>query len=240
MKSKKNFPTANLALASAGILSAITFPIFALSSAINLVAFDIKNYEYNVLANGLSELTKLNMPTIMGIYRDLLLFLKTNDYELLTRHFDERSSMHMLDVYKLFSLNKSLLLISSFLLIIFVLILIGLLIFKFGKRPQNISELDGQIRKSWFFVFRANLFVFCLLISCFLGLLFFDFSELFLRFHLLFFNNDLWLLDADSLMIKLLPEEFFAFLAFKILKYAVTILGLCYAFFYIIFKLLRR
>ena len=36
------------------------------------------------------------------------------------------------------------------------------------------------------------------------------FDTAFIRFHEIFFDNDLWMLDpAESLMINMLPEEFF-------------------------------
>lgn len=41
-----------------------------------------------------------------------------------------------------------------------------------------------------------------------------DFNAVFLRFHALFFDNDLWMLDPRTdLMIRLLPEPFFAAVA---------------------------
>lgn len=44
-----------------------------------------------------------------------------------------------------------------------------------------------------------------------------DFNSIFVKFHELFFTNDLWLLDpATDRMIVLLQEEFFSFLALRI------------------------
>ena len=37
-----------------------------------------------------------------------------------------------------------------------------------------------------------------------------DFSTMFWKFHLLFFDNDLWLLDIDTdVLIQMFPEDFF-------------------------------
>lgn len=44
-----------------------------------------------------------------------------------------------------------------------------------------------------------------------------DFNKYFFLFHEIFFNNDLWLLDpATDLMIRMLPEEFFADMLIRI------------------------
>lgn len=46
----------------------------------------------------------------------------------------------------------------------------------------------------------------------------FNFSTAFVQFHLIFFDNDLWLLDpAESLLINILPEGFFFDMVKKIL-----------------------
>jgi integral membrane protein (TIGR01906 family) len=47
-----------------------------------------------------------------------------------------------------------------------------------------------------------------------------DFSALFLKFHHLFFTNDLWLLDINTdVLIQMLPESFFNSLALSIVAY---------------------
>ena len=44
-----------------------------------------------------------------------------------------------------------------------------------------------------------------------------DFSSLFWNFHLLFFDNDLWILDgATDIMIQMFPEAFFNEMALAI------------------------
>ncbi|MGI5885510.1 MAG: TIGR01906 family membrane protein [Candidatus Spyradocola sp.] len=37
-----------------------------------------------------------------------------------------------------------------------------------------------------------------------------DFTGVFIRFHEIFFTNDLWLLNADDMLIQIVPEPFFA------------------------------
>ncbi len=50
-----------------------------------------------------------------------------------------------------------------------------------------------------------------------------DFSALFTRFHLLLFDNDLWLLDPKTdIMINMFPEEFFNQLGIAIGVYAIV------------------
>ena len=43
-----------------------------------------------------------------------------------------------------------------------------------------------------------------------------DFESAFLTFHHLLFTNDLWLLSAQDLLIRLYPESFFAGMALRI------------------------
>ena len=57
------------------------------------------------------------------------------------------------------------------------------------------------------------LLVFTVLVIYVIG----HFDTAFIQFHEIFFDNDLWLLDPDvSLMINMLPEEFFFDTAMRI------------------------
>ena len=57
------------------------------------------------------------------------------------------------------------------------------------------------------------------------------FSESFIYFHKLFFNNDLWLLDYKTdLMIRILPEEFFFVLFLNVLVLSTICILLIYIF----------
>jgi integral membrane protein (TIGR01906 family) len=70
----------------------------------------------------------------------------------------------------------------------------------------SIKNKRWQIEKG---LFKGMFIWWGLMISLFLFTLL-DFNKYFTYFHLIFFDNDLWLLDPETdLLIQMLPEEFF-------------------------------
>ncbi|MBI3282482.1 DUF1461 domain-containing protein [Candidatus Curtissbacteria bacterium] len=57
---------------------------------------------------------------------------------------------------------------------------------------------------------------------------FINFDFLFLKFHLISFTNDLWLLPPESNLIKLFPQQFFQDSANRIATRSVIMLGIIY------------
>jgi integral membrane protein (TIGR01906 family) len=115
--------------------------------------------------------------------------------------FNNREVLHMKDVKSIFNRIRYTNYISLFLVALMILAV----------------RLNSDIRKKCFkfqIVFTGF----------FIGLLFLlikvDFSKYFIKFHELFFSNDLWLLNPDTdLLIRILPSGFF-------LDMAVIIIGL--------------
>lgn len=106
----------------------------------------------------------------------------------------EREVLHMQDVQRLFFLAKHL---ALFLAI--VLMLLFLLAYCWGKLEAYLRLLARG----------ALLAILIGVISA--ALISQDFNQSFTLFHLISFDNDLWLLDpATDLLINLLPETFFA------------------------------
>lgn len=75
------------------------------------------------------------------------------------------------------------------------------------------------------------------LVPIFFGILYLtDFSSAFVKFHEIFFNNDLWQLNPNTdLLIRLMPEEFFINGFIKILAYytiSIFVIHIC-SFYYI-------
>ena len=65
----------------------------------------------------------------------------------------------------------------------------------------------------------------------FLGICSVFFSESFVYFHKLFFDNDLWLLDYETdLMIRILPEEFFFILFLNVIVLSTVFVFSIYIF----------
>lgn len=122
--------------------------------------------------------------------------------------FNERERAHMVDVQNLFYLNDGILKGAVVLLV---------LIYLFGRfgLKKNKLLVDSLAISS----------VVMLVVMGFLGLLVSqDFNAVFIKFHELFFTNDLWLLDPTTdRMIVLLEEQFFNDIAIHIGTYTLLL-----------------
>lgn len=121
-------------------------------------------------------------------YRSYL--ISNNDDALLNPpRYNKDDLAHMVDVRKLFQLGK---IISIFGLIIIIAIII------YAVKRNAICELIKSAK--WILIIPIFVLPFLLM----------DFDALWIKFHEIFFTNDLWLMDPDvSLMINLLPGEIF-------------------------------
>lgn len=83
---------------------------------------------------------------------------------------------------------------------------------------------------------RNTLFIGYLVPIIFGALYLTDFSEAFVKFHEIFFNNELWQLDPSTdLLIRFMPEEFFISGFIKILAYytiSIFVIHIC-SFYYV-------
>lgn len=134
---------------------------------------------------------------------DLLDYLKQGDNDLLEPHFNEKEILHMEDVFIIYEAGR---------LVFFSSLALGL----------GLSILGYKIFKSYYLSkLGSSLPIVGLLMVVFLGILFINFSESFIKFHHIFFDNDLWLLDPKTdLMIRMLPEYFFKDLVFRVIVIA--------------------
>ncbi len=112
--------------------------------------------------------------------------------------FNQREVEHMADVLELFRLERRL--VWGLLLPGLMLTAIGL----FGSGWTKRLALAGGIGQGFWLALAAFAAVWAA----------FDFNAVFLGFHRLLFRNDLWQLNpATDLMIRMLPEKFFAAVA---------------------------
>lgn len=134
---------------------------------------------------------------------DLLDYLKQGDNDLLEPHFNEKEILHMEDVFIIYEAGR---------LVFFSSLALGL----------GLSILGYKIFKSYYLSkLGSSLPIVGLLMVVFLGILFINFSESFIKFHHIFFDNDLWFLDPKTdLMIRMLPEYFFKDLVFRVIVIA--------------------
>ncbi|MBM7613559.1 TIGR01906 family membrane protein [Alkaliphilus hydrothermalis] len=195
------------------ILLGIFISIIFLFKAVEIVAFNEAHYEAMFIKYDIPKATGLELEELRVVMGDVLKYLK-DDRELLDTTmivdgneeaaFGERAVLHMIDVKELFIAGGRIRNIGF-------VVVIGLLIYlrmRDGKWKENFT-------KAMFYVGIVNILLMLLLYI----LMLMDFYKYFTYFHLIFFDNDLWMLEADELMIQMLPEGFFNDTAVKIASY---------------------
>lgn len=121
--------------------------------------------------------------------------------------FDARERAHMVDVQNLFVLNDHIL--KGAIGLIILLYCVGKYGLKHRRLMAHSLALSGPLM--------------LIVMGILGGLIARDFEGTFIRFHQLFFTNDLWLLDpAKDRMIVLLEEQFFNDMAIHIMTLTIT------------------
>ncbi len=180
-------------------------------TSIELVAYNDHFYEQQYRKNWVSETTGITDEQLMVITDEMQQFLKGkradfNIYATVDGNyqavFTQQEQTHMVDVQKLFIIFKT---VRNICLIVLILLIAVL------YKKQRKMLLNTMLKAS----------VTILLLSLILGIgIVFFFEPLFIGFHQLFFTNELWLFDpATSVLINMVPEEFFIACAIRIVIY---------------------
>lgn len=112
--------------------------------------------------------------------------------------FTQREKDHMVDVRALVMLARTVMVAS---------LVAGILLWVVGYRMGR--RVKGGARASGIgYLAGAGALLLAVGIVTLLALQ--DFTAVFIRFHEIFFTNDLWILDADDMLIQMVPEPFFA------------------------------
>ena len=194
-------------------LISLSIILFILLYSIDFMAKDISYYNNFHNEYKIEEESGLSKEWIESASNSLVEFIKNGDKEVLKNHFNEKEISHMEDVYKLFKLDR---------VVYTSLFIITLIVFIY-KLTKNDKLFFKYIRKYILIAYIA--------VISFLGVCSMFFSESFIYFHKLFFNNDLWLLDYKTdLMIRILPEEFFFVLFLNVLVLSTICILLIYIF----------
>lgn len=185
----------------------LTAILYSLSTSIDRVTKD-KEYYFNYSKdNNLQEYVGENQDKMNEMYSSLIDYIYEGDEAIIDEYFNEKEVMHMSDVHKLFKLNSFIALISSIVLLVFS---IYVLIFILKDKDKNIIATTFVYIRKYFFVILSIFILLMIIIS-------FDFNSAFIKFHELFFDNDLWLLDPRTdIMIRMLPQDFFMKMAIRI------------------------
>ena len=189
-----------------GILASVATILVILISSFEIAAYSDfgwykKEYEkYNVQTrlememSDIMEVTEEMMTYLRGDREDLVVYTTVNGEE--REFFNAREKAHMEDVLELFLGGLLLRKIG----VVLIVCSVGLILVTKGDwrriLPKSFLISTGTI----------------LGVTIVAGIAFAtNFNKYFLIFHHMFFDNDLWLLDPKTdLMIRMLPEGFFA------------------------------
>lgn len=133
---------------------------------------------------------------------------------------NEKEVSHMVDVRTLFVVKKWAQWITGFILIAF---LGSRLLLKRGKRLDTLLHYGKNVLLGTVCII--------LLLGIGIGI---SFNSLFIRFHELFFSNDLWLLNPETdLLIRMVPEGYFFDIFFRMLVMTAAVMAVLWVLWYV-------
>ncbi|MDO5717999.1 MAG: TIGR01906 family membrane protein [Tissierellia bacterium] len=200
----------------------IVLSLFLTSLEVN--SYDRNYFEKFQIKYGIDKATGLSFDELRRVNEDLISYLKKGNRNLLQPHFGDREIMHMEDVYSLYRAGR--VIRNSSLPIIIIIIII--LVKRYGAF-DILKEMNFSMIIMWVFGILSSI------------ILMTDFSENFIKFHHIFFDNDLWLLDpAKDLMIQMLPENFFKLIVIKTLVVFIISLIIVHLIIVYLYKKIKR
>lgn len=169
-------------------------------------------YEYiGISEDDLHRVTHDLLEYMKGNREDIIMYADINGEEEMV--FEEREQQHMVDVLYLVDAGFKIRNICA--IIAFALILLLLV-----SDRKNMFVMLSRGYLVGFIVF------FVILIALGAAMMI-DFNTLFIKFHELLFDNDLWLLNPyEDIMINMFPQEFFNSLGIAIGIYALIFITL--------------
>ena len=207
---------------TADILSAIAG--FLLSAAIiatviDVVSFDRSFYEAEYRKNDTVSYTGMSAEDNLRATDTLLDYLQDKRQDIVCTAvvsgterevFNERETLHMVDVKALY--QNAIRVRNGCVITAVILLVLSVLI---GKK-SFFSVLRSGWKNGILLTGALILFIAIWALA--------DFNQFWTNFHLLFFDNDLWLLDPNtSIMINLFPGSFFFDLVTRIIAWVVGI-----------------
>ncbi len=205
-----------------GAFISVALFIVVVFTSFELVAFNEGIYARAQQQYGIDKITGISQSDLKDVTHKLLEYCKGNTKSLnmqttvngeMREVFGEREKAHMVDVQKLFMGGYD---IRNGALIVFLLLTTALV-------SVARKDIYGVLARSWL----ATICVLGVLLAALGVYLIMNFSEAFYQFHLMFFDNDLWLLDPDTeVLIQMLPEQFFFTLVRWIVIVAASLLAL--------------
>ncbi|NLY66740.1 MAG: TIGR01906 family membrane protein [Tissierellia bacterium] len=169
-------------------------PLLLLLLSVEINTFNEKFYLKSYIDNNVESVTGKSLSELMDVTENLLDYLRDEaDEGVLRPNFNEREILHMIDVKVLFKYGYILRNISFF---------ISVLVIAYFILNKKIKPLGRILFFGPFIWWTAILLLFILSLN--------DFNKYFTYFHLIFFDNDLWILNPKTdLLIQMLPQDFF-------------------------------
>lgn len=194
------------------ILLVIFISLSCLLISLEQHSMEIGNYLDNYKEHNIEEVTGRSWEDLVRITEGLIQYVKGDaGNEVLRPHYNEKEILHMEDVQVLFKYGY---------ILKYIALAISIALITLFVAEKEIDLVGRYLYK--------GLFVNWGIIGILFIMILFNFNKYFTYFHLIFFSNDLWLLDPKTdLLIQMLPEAFFIDMAIKIvlsfLAYVATI-----------------
>lgn len=210
---------------------AVFLPVVILFTVLELYSYNLNFYMSSYKKNNVSQITGMDEKDLKRVTIKIMDYLKNKEDNLeievhirgeLREAFGEREKLHMVDVKKLF-LNGYIIRNTGIILLVLSTIIILI------KSQKPIKDMLTSLLYSGILSFLIVIVIYILTKI--------DFDKYFTYFHEIFFNNDLWLLDPDELLIQLVPLEFFIDITTRIIGW---FLGIEFLISSISFYLLKR
>ena len=133
------------------------------------------------------------------------LALSPQSVSALGQGFSQRERLHMQDVRDLFALQRRAMIVAWVVGVVFTL--------------AGLHLADALRWKMLLRCTKMALGVWIALVAGLAVVIALDFDSAFITFHHLLFTNDLWLLSAQDLLIRMYPQNFFEGIALKLSLY---------------------
>lgn len=181
---------------------AITFVLLCFLATIEIIAFNDELYIYEVNKCNI-VIDDLDTDDTINLMEDIQRYLldKRSDLDISIdgkEMFTEREKIHMVDVKEIFSNGIK---VRNISLTLFSIALFAAVLLRYYCKQRFFPTIVSICK--W-------LSVGILVVASIIGtLLLIDFNKYFTIFHELSFSNDYWLLDPDTTLIQMVPEQFF-------------------------------
>lgn len=192
------------------IIFSVFLPIAILLFSINIIAFNESFYTKKYDEYSIPSSTNIEKDELMDLTNKLFKYLKgEEDNSHIKKYFNKKELIHLEDVRVLFKEGFILRNISIIILLISFLYLIF-------KNPKNLVKYSMY----------SSIVSLGIVLAVFL-LYLIDFNKYFTYFHLILFDNDLWLLNPNvDILIRIFPEQIFISLLNNIVLLFVIIMSI--------------